>query len=147
MKKTTLILFGLIFLISCKEKNAAIESEIKIEEINESELMVQKILNLPDIQWIYHPELPERTPVKILESELIDKKFDLNKFGKEVRIISPDELKKEGIKDYLEFHKLEFKNDTLEFGLSYDIEGAGSAGKFIKENGKWKILEYEVWEF
>ena len=138
------MLFG-----ACKENNKSKlnESELKFEKIDETELVIQKILDLPDLQWIYHPELQERIPVKILESELIDNKLGLNKFGQEVRIISSIELEKEGIKDYVEFQKLEFKRDTLEFGLTYDIEGAGSAGKFIRENGKWKILEYGVWEF
>ena len=149
----------LFFLISCKNsekietennsesKNKLTQTELIKSESNQNELIVQKILDLPKLQWIYHPELKERLPVKVLISELIDEKLGLNKFGQEVRIISSVELEKEGIKDYVEFQKLEFKRDTLEFGLTYDIEGVGSAGKFIRENGKWKILEYGVWEF
>lgn len=122
------------------------QTELTKTESKQTELIAQKILDLPDLQWIYHPELTKRLPVKVLESELIEKKFDLNKFGQNVRIMSLTELEKGGIKDYVEFHKLDYKGDTLVFEISYKIEGAGSSGKFIKESGKWIILDYSVWE-
>jgi len=158
MKKIIGIILTILFLISCKnsektemEKNFESENKITQSELvksepNQTELIVQKILDLPKLQWIYHPELKERLPVKVLETELIEKKFILNKYGQKVRILSMSELEKEKIIGYVEFHKLEFKSDTLEFKISYKAEGAGSAGKFVREKGKWKILDYSVWE-
>lgn len=158
MKKIFGFLLIILVLTSCKNsekietennsesKNELTQTKLIKSEFNRTELIAQKILDLPNLQWIYHSEVAERLPVKVLESELIEKGFDLNKFEQNVRIMSLTELEKEGIKDYVEFHKLEFKTDTLEFEISYKIEGAGSAGKFINENGDWKILDYSVWE-
>jgi len=116
------------------------------EKRNETELLIQKILDLPDLQWIYHSELTERLPIKILESELINKQFNLNKFGRKVIILSMSEIENKGINDYVNFNKLIIHSDTVEFELSYKIEGVGSKGKLKKEDGRWEIIEYSVWE-
>ncbi len=145
-------------LISCKnsektetENNS--DSEIKLtqtelikSESNQTELIAQKILDLPKLQWIYHPEVKERLPVKVLESELIDKSLNLNKFGQKVRILSMLELENEGIKDFVIFDKIKIGKDTTDFELHYKIEGAGCSGKLLKENGEWKVIDYSVWE-
>lgn len=122
------------------------QSEVIKPESNQTELILQKILDLPKLQWIYHPEAKERLPVKVLETEQIGKDLKLNKFGEKVRILSLSELEKEGIKDYIIINELKIRQDTTDFELSYKIEGAGCSGKFIKENGKWEILDYSVWE-
>ncbi|MEZ4795297.1 MAG: hypothetical protein R2773_07485 [Flavobacteriaceae bacterium] len=152
MNKITGIILTILLLVSCKdsEKNSESENQLTqtelIPESNQTELIVQKILDLPDLQWIYHPESKERLPVKVLESDLVEKTFNLNKFGQKVRILSLMELEKEGINDYVVIDKLEIKKDMTDFEISYKIEGAGSAGKFVKENGEWKVLDYSVWE-
>jgi hypothetical protein len=152
------IILTILLLISCKssektetEKDSESENKItqteliKSESI-QSELIVQKILDLPKLQWIYHPELKERLPVKVLETETIEKNFNLNKFKQKVRILSKSELENEGIKDFVIIDKIKIVKDTAEFKLSYKIEGAGCSGKFFKQNGEWKILDYSVWE-
>ncbi len=127
-------------------ENSITQSELIKSESNQTELIAQKILDLPKLQWIYHPEVKERLPVKVLESELIDKNLNLIKFGQKVRILSMSELEKEGIKDYVVFDKIEIAKDTTEFELYYKIEGAGCNGKLMNENGKWKVIDYSVWE-
>ncbi|MGM5471151.1 hypothetical protein ACS386_12805 [Flavobacteriaceae bacterium LMO-SS05] len=152
MNKIIGIILTFLLLISCKNsekretENKLTQTELKKTESNQTELIVQKILDLPDLQWIYHPESKERLPVKLLESDLVKKTFNLNKFGQKVRILSLIELEKEGINDYVVIDKLEIKKDTTDFELSYKIEGAGSAGKFVQENGEWKVFDYSVWE-
>ena len=148
----------ILLLVSCKNsdktemennsesKNELTQTELIKTESNQNELIIQEILDLPNLQWIYHPESKEILPVKMLESDLIKKTFNLYKFGQKVRILSTLELKKEGINDYVVIDKLEVKKDTTDFEISYKIEGAGSAGKFVKENGEWKVLDYSVWE-
>ena len=158
MNKIIGILLVILFLISCKnsekketENNTESKYEIAQEEltkwkINQTESIVQKILDLPKLQWIYHSELKERLPVKVMETEIIEKNFNLNKFGQKVRILSLTELENEGIKDFVIIDKMKINKDTIKFELSYKIEGAGYSGKFLKQNGKWTILDYSVWE-
>lgn len=149
MRKSTLILFGFLLLISCKanKKSGADESKTNsIKKINETEMAVQKILDLPKLQWIYHPELPQRLPVKLLKTAEISSNLNLNKFGQRVKIMSRAELENEGIKDVVEFDRLAIKNDTTDFELHYQVEGVSCAGKMVKVNGEWTILDYTVWE-
>ena len=153
MKKIIGTILTILFLVSCKNlekpvtENSLIPENKQIQsESKQTESIVQKILDLPKLQWIYHPELEERLPVKVLETELIRKGFELNKFQQEVRIISQSELEKERILDYVIFHKLEIKNNTADFKLSYNIEGASCNGKLLKEKSNWTILNYSVWE-
>ena len=158
MKKIFGFLLTILLLISCKNsdkkqaenksksENELTQTELIKSESNHTELIAQKILDLPKIQWIYHPEAKERLPVKVLESELIDKNMNLTKFGQKVRILSISELEKEEIKDYVIFDRIEIGKDTIDFELSYRIEGAGCSGKFLKQNEEWKIFDYSVWE-
>ena len=158
MKKIVRILLIILVFVSCKNTPKTIaenqshsempitQSELIKSESNQTELIVQKILDLPKLQWIYHPEVKERLPVKVLESEFIDKNLNLNKFGQKVRILSMSELEKEGIKDYIIFDKIKIIKDTTDFELHYKIEGVGCSGKFLKENGEWEIIDYSVWE-
>ena len=148
MKKSLLILFGLLCFISCKENKNPDSSGSKpgqMEKTNETELVVQKILDLPDLQWVYHPELKERLPVKVLKTEQITEKLDLKKFGRKVSILSPEELEKEHITDYVSI-QLDFSNDTLKFDLEYKAEGAVASGKMVKKNGEWIVVDYSVAE-
>ena len=158
MKKIVRIILIILVFISCKNtpktiaenqsysENSITQSELIKSESNQTELIAQKILDLPKLQWIYHPEVKERLPVKVLESELIDKNLNLIKFGQKVRILSMSELEKEGIKDFVIFDKIKIGKDTTDFELHYKIEGAGCSGKLLKENGEWKVINYSVWE-
>lgn len=127
-------------------ENKINQSKLIMPEQNQTESIVQKVLDLHKLQWIYHSESKERLPVKVLETELIEKNFELKMFGQKVRIMSKLKLEKEGILDYVIFDKLEIKTDTTDFEISYKIEGVGCSGKFLTKNGKWKIFNYSVWE-
>ncbi|SFW57641.1 hypothetical protein [Cellulophaga fucicola] len=153
MKNIVRVLILFLVFTSCKyiSKNAGenlsyARNSISQPAINETQIIVQKTLDLPEIQWIYHQELKERLPVKVLESKLINKRLILNKFGQTVSILSMSELEKEEIKDYVVFNKIEIGKDIAYFALNYKIEGAGCCGKLVKENGEWSFSNYSVWE-
>ncbi len=129
-----------------KSENKLTQKELIKSESNQTELIVQKILDLPKLQWIYHPELKERLPIKVLETKMIKKNFNLNKLGQKVKILSKLKLENERIKDFVIINKIKIEKDTAEFELSYKIEDASCSGKFFKQNGEWKILFYSVWE-
>ncbi len=150
MRKAVLIILGFILLVSCTENRKSQSSwtntELGQAKLNETELVIQKILDLPDLQWIYHPELKERIPVKVAENQKIVNVLNLTKFGQKVKILKLSELEKEGIKDFVLFDSLVIKDDTAEFKLHYKIEGVGSEGKLVRKDGEWIIYKYSVWE-
>ena len=148
MTKVIGLILTIFVIISCSNSNKPKiddHSEFMIE-FEQIEFIAQRILDLPELQWVYHPEVNKRLPIKVLESEMIDKKLNLNKFGQKVRILSFAELEKEGIKDYLIFDKFQVGTDTAEFRLKYRIEGVDCSGTFLRQNGEWKVLNYSVLE-
>jgi hypothetical protein len=149
MRKTYLMIFGLIILVSCDkgERSQLTKDKIEIEkEENEIETLIQNILDLPELQWIYHPEANDRLPVKLLASGLVTKELNLNKFDRDVLILTRDELETRKIPDYVNIEELSFVRDTVKFYLTYDVEGAVATGKFVKVQGRWTPLDYTVEE-
>jgi hypothetical protein len=138
MKKLLLTLFGLIIIVS--------EGHGQIQKKKNIGTLVQGILDLPKLQWIYHPEAIERVPVKVLASALVTKELRLTKFEKPVLILTEDEIKSKKITDYVNFKRLEFKGDTVTFYLTYDIEGAFADGKLFWTQDKWVVKNYRVGE-
>jgi hypothetical protein len=138
MKKVLLTLVGLIIVIS--DGNGQIQKQKDIVTL------VQGILDLPRLQWIYHPEASERVPVKVLASGLVTKELKLTKFDKPVLILTKDEIESKKITDYVNFKRLELKGDTLAFHLTYDIEGAFADGKLFWTQDKWVVKDYRVGE-
>lgn len=138
MKKILLTLFGLIIIVS--DDNGQIQKQKDIGTL------VQGILDLPKLQWIYHPEASERVPVKVLASGLVTKELKLTKFDKPVLILTKDEIESKKITDYVNFKRLEFKGDTVTFHLTYDIEGAFADGKLFWAQDKWVVRNYRVGE-
>lgn len=156
MNKFIEIILILICLTSCneyKKTETEIENKTNIAQFElaepdsvKTELIIQKILDLPKLQWIYHSENKKRLPVKVLETEFIKKTFNLYKFGHKVRISSQNEFENDGIKDYIVFEKLEIKEETTEFLLFYKIEGVHCRGKLLNNSGKLRVLQYSVFE-
>lgn len=139
-----------MILISCdkKEKDQLTTMKVETEKKgNEIEILVQDILDLPELQWIYHPEVKGRLPIKILESGLVTKELNLSKFNKEVLILTKEELEINKIPDYVFIEELFFVGDTVKFYLTYDVEGAFADGKFVRVQGKWTPLDYAVGEY
>ena len=154
MKKTLKILFTILVFISCRNTSKPLEekqldtktkitqSELIKLDTSQTKLILQKILDLP----IYHQNIKEKLPVKILESEMIEKKINLNKFGQKVRILTISELEKEGIKDYIIFDKLDIRKNIVDFELHFQFEDTGCIGKLIKQNDEWKVVKSSIWQ-
>jgi hypothetical protein len=138
MKKVLLTLVGLIIFFS--DGNGQIQKQKDIGTL------VQGILDLPKLQWIYHSEASERVPVKVLASGLVTKELKLTKFDKPVLILTKDEIESKRIIDYVSFQRLELKGDTVTFHLTYDIEGAFADGKLFWTQDKWVVKDYRVGE-
>ena len=147
MRVTITLAIVLTLLTSCDSKQTP-KMSVKMDSIASSEIqvLIQDILDLPKLQWIYHPEVADRLPVKLLQSGLVTKDLKLRKFDNDVLILTQNELVVNKMTDYVFVEKLLFKGDTLSFSLTYDVEGAFADGKFARINGKWTILNYEVGE-
>ncbi len=146
MKKSILITLAVIGLISCKEVNKSTTAKTENQKKSEAAIIVQKILDVPQIQWMYHPEIEGRIPVKVLETKQIKKGLHLTKFGKKVQILSASDLKNKKGKDCVFITYQQTTKDTLSFKLSYPLEGVAAHGKLIRKGNKWKVLNTAVSE-
>ena len=146
MKKSSVLFLLLLMIVSCENHSPVFTEKEVRNEVADKEKIIQKILNIPDLQWMFHSGTKERLPVKIMESKVINKDLRLYKFGQQVRIVSLQELKKAGIADYIEFDRLDIGKDSVYFKLHYHIEGAGSKGILIRKDGDWKVIELKIWE-
>ena len=138
MKKVLLTLFGLIIIVSDHNGQSQKQKDIAV--------LIQGILDLPKLQWIYHPEASERVPVKVLANGLVTKELKLTKFDKPVLLLTKEEIESKKITDYINFKRLELKGDTATFHLTYDIEGAFADGKLFRTQDKWVVKDYRVGE-
>ena len=145
MNKFHLIFVLGILSISCKEKKGNMQQNSSII-ITENEQIIQKILDIPSIQWIYHPKKEERLPIKILETKQIHKDVQLTKFDKKVRIISFLEMKNEKIDDVLLITYAFVDKDTISFKLLHHIEGVVVKGKLIHKEYDREIHQIKVVE-
>lgn len=150
MKNASILFLTFILLFSCKETktdNTVLNHEAEaLEKTDEMEQVVQNILDYPALQSLFHAEIPERLPLKMVENEYTKPEWNLLKFNQKVRIASIATYEKEGIEDYLILALLEQKKDTIHFYLSYDAEGIKVDATLIKTFDEWAIEEYSFWE-
>mgnify|MGYP000341978445 FL=1 len=149
MKKVYLLLFGVLLIVSCKEtktKDNPKPEVVSIKKGSETQVIVQKILDLPKLQWMFHPEVADRLPIKLVENRIINDILKLQKFDKSVRIATKASFEKEKIRDYLVFEELILKVDTAYFAFNFPIEGVTAKGKLVKISEEWTAQEYTVSE-
>jgi len=149
MRKLTFLVIGLLFTVSCKEQrstDALKQDKLAVEMPNESEIVLQKLLDLPKLQWVFHPEIAERLPIKILKNEFVPDSLKLLKFDENVRIAALPSFQKENIQDYILIKDLNIKKDTARFDLDYEIEGVSAKGTFIKISSEWVVQDYTISE-
>ena len=144
MKKLFFPLLKIMFILGCTEENKNLVPTVSKEKKLES--AIQVILDIPEFQWIYHPEIPERTPVKLLVNEVINEKMSLTKFNEQVVFYKKYEVFSKSIKDYIEFIDLDYENDTLNFSFRYNIEGAVASGTLLDINNEWTVLSANIYE-
>jgi len=145
MKNLYVLLVIALIYSSCHEaKRTPLKTEEK--KTDEMEQVIQEILDCPELQSMYHAELPERAPLKLVENEYVKAEWNLIKFNRKVCIAPEISFKNEGIEDYLVIDLLERKNDTIHTSLYYDAEGIKVAVALLKNTDSWVIEKFELYE-
>lgn len=141
----------LIFFTAChldnrksvvRNNGSIAATEPQITKQPSAQELIQKMLDLPQWQWVYHPEVNGRLPVKMLKNDFVADSLILIKFNQKVQI----GVDTRNTKEYVEIEKLKIKDDTAYFIMEYPSEGAVANGHFIKRNKVWMIDKYTVIE-
>jgi len=146
MKNYIVLFLTTICITLCFEttKSQNLNAKIKSQETIKTQVIVQKILDIPEIQWIYHPEIKNRIPVKLLETKKINKNIQLIKFNKKIIIIST--TNENTCKDCLKINYRTINKNTISVKMAYPIEGVTLSGKLLRVNKEWKLFFLSITE-
>jgi hypothetical protein len=125
------------------QPQAGDRAEVSMSDPTSVGAIVQLVIDLPQLQVFLHPELPERKPLVLVETEGISPDLDLEKFGEPVAIRDLDAA--EG-GPYLHLTKIEVSGNTAHVDLDYPIEGVGGEVEMARQDGTWRVTKAEVWE-
>ena len=100
--------------------------------------VTQAALDLPALQQYFHEAMPERKPLRIVNSAGLPTGLPLSKFGAPVVWVSLDEVKKAGW-PYLEFTRVDVSGDTATVTFRYPIEGLSGSVRLRKTSGGWSV--------
>jgi hypothetical protein len=113
---------------------AASASSTSLSEA-ELQLVMQQVLDDPDLDRYFHLNKPGRLPVKIHAPDLPEK-LKLTKGGHDVKFVDKPKSKKDVV---LVFTRIERDGDSVRLRYEYDVEGIrGSAVVYLK-GGKWRL--------
>ena len=112
----------------------------------ERQQILQLLLNLPALQGFYHPELPERLPLKLQTNAFVTPGLRLRKFSQPVQLLTARQLQRRGIRDYVQLGLLRQRGDTLDFRLYYRIEGVVAEGQLVRQPSGWRVVRGYVAE-
>jgi len=166
LTKIISLLLLICFIVSCTGSNIRKRNDIKpdnsrelipepdkdpVYKVSDEEIIFQKIIDLKDLQWIYHSE----QQIIILQNNIKQAGYSLTKFNKNILFVTQEELNiglKQNPKLYEQFLSIKtfqfIKNETkLIFNIFKVSEGVEVKGSYYKENGVWQLSEYKVIEF
>ncbi|RTQ47773.1 hypothetical protein EJV47_17790 [Hymenobacter gummosus] len=112
----------------------------------ERQQVLQLLLDLPQLQGFYHPELAARRPVKLQTDAFVTAELRLSKFKQPVLLLTERQLQQQGIRDYLQLGQLHRRQDTLIFRLYYRVEGVVAEGRLVRQGSGWRVARYFVAE-
>ncbi len=138
-----LLFFTMAALTACAagggrdKKGAALEGDGK-------EIVFKLIIDHPDLQQYFHPELTGRIPLKVKSADLAAAGPKIEKFGKPVEFFSSSAPLADA--PYLEVISLHMESGRAVFELFYAEEGVSIKGVMLKQDGQWAFEDYEVYE-
>lgn len=111
----------------------------------ESDSMLRKALNLPELSPYWHPNVPGRDPLRIVKTPLLSEQ-QLTMFGSQVVWIEEAEAKK-GVA-FFRITKLAATRTKATLSFEYPVEGVLGSATFSRYDGdkEWRLEHGEVRE-
>ena len=122
MKYQTSIIVFLLFALT----NTSFGQKQDLMPVNEIREIIKLAIDYPDLQQYYHVDAdPKRTPLIIKKFGLInsDNMKGIEKFGKDIVILTEEEIEKQDIKAYVTIGDWTYGGQNLRLQLEYVIEG------------------------
>lgn len=146
MQKHFVLLLFIITIYYCtNQKNQKI---FNLSNEDSTEIM-QKIIDLPDLEYYYHVEiLNTRKPLVILKNNIIQNEYSLKKFNERVIFLTLTEIMAQKKDAYLEFSNFNISHDSVKVSFKYRCEGVGGYAIFMKKNSNtWNVINSFAHEY
>jgi len=109
--------------------------------------LIRETIELPELQHYFASQVANRQGIYvILENKYTKGLGIIEKYNQPVRMMDDEEIRKSGIKAYLEYKEVTIKNDTAKVYYQYDIQGVGIESYYKYTNGKWELICTNMWE-
>jgi hypothetical protein len=105
-------------------------------------VLLQALIDLPGLQPYWHPEVPGRIPLILLEGRF-GRGHQLVKFGQPVRILPRSEVKD---RPFLEITTFLVTEDGVRIGFRYRVEGVVGSVFFVRKDRTWAAKETRIAE-
>lgn len=125
---------------------AAASSTGNYQSVKETQEILQLVLELPRLQQFYHPEVPGRKPVVLLQNQHVPPGVELWKFNERVKIVAPADLGDAKQAAFLQITSLSIGRDRAEVTLEYPIEGVIGTVKLSKDGDAWRVRDGHIVE-
>lgn len=109
------------------------------------ERAIQVVIDHEPLQQYFHSEVKGRVPLVILRSGITED-IGLEKFGQPVRVLSLDEIAREGIRAYIEFDEMSFRRDSGRVSLRYAVEGIYVTAELGLQDSQWRVTSFRLVE-
>jgi outer membrane receptor for monomeric catechols len=127
---------------SAQQEKRAMPSTTNADDVRQ---LAQLAIDLPALEKYYHPEVPGRKPLCVVQNQVIGDTVALTKFGQPVRYVSSAEASAGG-SACLEFSAIDVSGDTANVGLSYKVEGIRATARYRKSAGTWRLESHTLSE-
>lgn len=102
--------------------------------------VLQAVVDLPALEPFLHAELPERRPLRLLATGVVEDRPALERFGEPVAWTDTDGG------PTLELTRVEVGDAEAEVTFRYPIEGVAGSVSLQKQAGTWVVVDHEVVE-
>jgi hypothetical protein len=140
---------GLLLPCGCRTGDAGQVREQKQGQVSVTkhasalQAIIQLVIDLPQLQPFLHPELRDRTPLVLIQTQEISPALGLKKFGQAVLI---REMPAAQGKPFLHVTQLDVSGSKAIVRFQYPVEGVGGEVELKEKDGVWSVEKARVWE-
>ncbi len=142
--KIIIILYCLV--TSCNSMKSNISNK-KCTYKQKFENLLQTIVDTPELQQYFKfQDVAKDNDLVVLINDKLVKSATIKKNGVNILFLSQSEISEKNINRFLDFQKIEIKEQIAIIKMVYKIEGIEYNAKFKLDNCEWKLLEKQLFE-
>lgn len=144
--KSIIIIVLLNSCINSHDKDSNINDKYYSDSAKLSTLIAATI-DLPEFQQYYTAQKNQNlNQLVIVDNRDLKGIEKLNKFGNHIILMKEKEITDKKIIFFIRFDEITLKKDSAFVDCYYAGKNIELISSYFFENGKWKIIKYQIWE-